>query len=75
MGNLVGAMTLSQRKVSDDTEPSIKQGRINSRINSRELNYQGKPDPIAMAISRALDDPDTSPLSMKNRKSFSESDL
>ncbi len=71
MGNLVGAMTLSQRRVSDDTESSIKQ----RKINSKELNYQGKPDPIAMAISKALDDPDKSPLSMKNRKSFPESDL
>ena len=71
MGNLVGAMTLSQRRVSDETEPTIKI----EKQNSREINYQRKPDPIVMAISKALEDPDTSPLSIKNRKSFPETDL
>ena len=69
MGNIVGAMTLSQRKVSDETKPTMEI----KKQTSRELFFQGKsPDPIAMAISKALDDPDKSPLSIKNRKSFQE---
>ena len=35
-------------------------------------NLNKKNDPIVMAISKALDDPNTSPLSIKNRKSFQE---
>ena len=71
MGNLVGAMTLSQRRVSDESEEPIKI----KKQNSRELFYQGKTDPIVLALSKALDDPNTSPLSVKNRKSFEKSEI
>lgn len=65
MGNIVGVMSLPQRKISDeDISPTLK-----SKKN--KTNHQNKKnDPIVMAISKALDDPNTSPLSIKNRKSF-----
>lgn len=69
MGNIVGAMSLPQRKISDETKPTMEI----KKQTSRELFFQGKPpDPIVVAISNALDDPDTSPISIKNRKSFQE---
>ena len=71
MGNLVGAMTLSERKISDEPEPKMEI----ERQKSRELIFKGKLDPIASAISKALDDPDSSPLSTKKRKSFQESEI
>ena len=66
MGNIVGTISLPQRKISDETDPSLNI----ERQKSRELFFKVKPDPIVIAISKALDDPDTSPLSVKNRKSF-----
>ena len=68
MGNIVGTISLPQRKISDETDPSLNI----ERQKNRELFFKGKPDPIVIAISKALDDPDTSPLSVKNRKSFQE---
>ena len=68
MGNFVGTMSLPQRKISDESKPTMEI----ERQKSRELFFKGKPDPIVIAITKALDDPDTSPLSIKNRKSFPE---
>ena len=69
MGNFVGTMSLPQRKISDESKPTMEI----KKQTSRELFFQGKPpDPIVVAISKALDDPDTSPLSIKNRKSFQQ---
>jgi hypothetical protein len=71
MGNLVGAMTLSERRISDESKPTLEI----QRQKSRELTFKGKPDPIVVAISKALDDPDSSPLSTHMRKSFQESEI
>ena len=52
MGNIVGAMSLPQRKISDETKPTMEI----KKQTSRELFFQGKsPDPIVVAISKALD--------------------
>ena len=68
MGNIVGGISLPQRKISDENTPTFQI----KHQKSRELYFQGKPDPIVIAISNALDDPDKSPISIKNRKSFQE---
>tara|TARA_B110000495_G_C22567636_1_gene342050 strand:+ start:268 stop:474 length:207 start_codon:yes stop_codon:yes gene_type:complete len=65
----MGNMVASHCKINEDLNQNFLQIE---RQKSRELIFKGKPDPIAMAISKALDDPETSPLSIKNRKSFEE---